>query len=144
FEDSPIFVSGHDGINTYRIPSIIATSNGTILVFCEGRRDSYVDGTATNLVLKRSLGNSVASIPAHGSKTAGSPTRGEKMIWQPMQVLLATKAGEAYRSEEHTSELQSLTNLVCRLPLEKKNNSHTTRSPSMRVHQAWGALGSSR
>src|SRR5262249_61273716 len=28
------------------------------------------------------------------------------------------------RSEEHTSELQSLTNLVCRLLLEKKN-SHT-------------------
>ena len=28
--------------------------------------------------------------------------------------------GEEYRSEEHTSELQSLTNLVCRLLLEKK------------------------
>src|SRR5437016_12337688 len=27
------------------------------------------------------------------------------------------------RSEEHTSELQSLTNLVCRLLLEKKNKS---------------------
>src|SRR5262249_61795186 len=29
-------------------------------------------------------------------------------------------AGEIARSEEHTSELQSLTNLVCRLLLEKK------------------------
>src|SRR5437016_7595491 len=29
----------------------------------------------------------------------------------------------AYRSEEHTSELQSLTNLVCRLLLEKKKKS---------------------
>src|SRR5262249_61826267 len=29
------------------------------------------------------------------------------------------------RSEEHTSELQSLTNLVCRLLLEKKNNAIT-------------------
>src|SRR5262249_62134775 len=28
------------------------------------------------------------------------------------------------RSEEHTSELQSLTNLVCRLLLEKKKNEH--------------------
>src|SRR5438093_4985120 len=28
---------------------------------------------------------------------------------------------EQVRSEEHTSELQSLTNLVCRLLLEKKN-----------------------
>src|SRR5437016_10211652 len=29
---------------------------------------------------------------------------------------------ESKRSEEHTSELQSLTNLVCRLLLEKKKN----------------------
>src|SRR5262249_62399033 len=29
---------------------------------------------------------------------------------------------EGRRSEEHTSELQSLTNLVCRLLLEKKKN----------------------
>src|SRR5258706_8779696 len=29
---------------------------------------------------------------------------------------------DALRSEEHTSELQSLTNLVCRLLLEKKKN----------------------
>src|SRR5437899_9849140 len=28
------------------------------------------------------------------------------------------------RSEEHTSELQSLRHLVCRLLLEKKNNNH--------------------
>src|SRR5437016_6810656 len=28
--------------------------------------------------------------------------------------------GSSWRSEEHTSELQSLTNLVCRLLLEKK------------------------
>ena len=30
------------------------------------------------------------------------------------------------RSEEHTSELQSRTNLVCRLLLEKKKTTHTT------------------
>src|SRR5438093_10222037 len=30
------------------------------------------------------------------------------------------------RSEEHTSELQSLTNLVCRLLLEKKNHNSAT------------------
>src|SRR2546430_10922413 len=31
----------------------------------------------------------------------------------------------APRSEEHTSELQSQSNLVCRLLLEKKNNAQT-------------------
>src|SRR5258706_11070846 len=37
----------------------------------------------------------------------------------------------AHRSEEHTSELQSLTNLVCRLLLEKKkkNQIDTTLGP---------------
>src|ERR1019366_10436163 len=34
------------------------------------------------------------------------------------------------RSEEHTSELQSLTNLVCRLLLEKKNQKTTGRTAS--------------
>src|SRR5260370_13817126 len=32
-----------------------------------------------------------------------------------------------YRSEEHTSELQSHLNLVCRLLLEKKKPHHTTQ-----------------
>src|SRR2546430_11950678 len=34
------------------------------------------------------------------------------------------------RSEEHTSELQSQSNLVCRLLLEKKNQFMHTTSPS--------------
>src|SRR5438093_266188 len=39
-----------------------------------------------------------------------------------------TRAFVVDRSEEHTSELQSLTNLVCRLLLEKKKN-HTHHPP---------------
>src|SRR2546430_5730155 len=35
----------------------------------------------------------------------------------------------AARSEEHTSELQSQSNLVCRLLLEKKKKSEITQSP---------------
>src|SRR5437899_6288730 len=37
-------------------------------------------------------------------------------------------AGRAARSEEHTSELQSLRHLVCRLLLEKKKTPATARS----------------
>src|SRR2546430_6123498 len=36
--------------------------------------------------------------------------------------VLEDRRGLADRSEEHTSELQSQSNLVCRLPLEKKNS----------------------
>src|SRR5687767_15392618 len=35
------------------------------------------------------------------------------------------------RSEEHTSELQSLAYLVCRLLLEKKKNTPTSKEPSL-------------
>src|SRR6266404_10009229 len=38
-------------------------------------------------------------------------------------------AGPAARSEEHTSELQSLAYLVCRLLLEKKTNEIATLPP---------------
>src|SRR5258706_10901497 len=37
-----------------------------------------------------------------------------------------------FRSEEHTSELQSLTNLVCRLLLEKKKKKKSYATPSAR------------
>src|SRR5258706_9370329 len=40
------------------------------------------------------------------------------------------------RSEEHTSELQSLTNLVCRLLLEKKKNSNVFAGTTSRPHTA--------
>src|SRR5262249_61303959 len=44
--------------------------------------------------------------------------------WRPFGMRVAswthTSDSVAMRSEEHTSELQSLTNLVCRLLLEKK------------------------
>src|SRR5258706_10427811 len=41
---------------------------------------------------------------------------------------LETIVNRALRSEEHTSELQSLTNLVCRLLLEKKKKYNTAHS----------------
>src|SRR5256885_11885484 len=40
----------------------------------------------------------------------------------PERIVLGFQGGERLRSEEHTSELQSPCNLVCRLLLEKKNH----------------------
>src|SRR5260370_30897058 len=37
------------------------------------------------------------------------------------------------RSEEHTSELQSHLNLVCRLLLEKKKNTHSYKQPDTKL-----------
>src|SRR5262249_57855139 len=49
-------------------------------------------------------------------RLAGGYTKGESKTGPP------PVPNEWRRSEEHTSELQSLTNLVCRLLLEKKNS----------------------
>src|SRR2546430_3548444 len=38
------------------------------------------------------------------------------------------------RSEEHTSELQSQSNLVCRLLLEKKKKTRSIPKPAIRLH----------
>src|SRR5256885_4723689 len=49
------------------------------------------------------------------------------------------------RSEEHTSELQSPCNLVCRLLLEKKKNTHTatmTRPTRLSTHTPLAILSS--
>src|SRR2546430_11280707 len=40
---------------------------------------------------------------------------------------------ETIRSEEHTSELQSQSNLVCRLLLEKKKKTHSTQQNATHV-----------
>src|SRR5437773_8476956 len=45
-----------------------------------------------------------------------------------------TYEGDRFRSEEHTSELQSHHDLVCRLLLEKKKAPNTNRLPSTSQH----------
>src|SRR5690606_42013432 len=43
-------------------------------------------------------------------------------VWKDLTENVNTMASNLTRSEEHTSELQSRENLVCRLLLEKKKN----------------------
>src|SRR5256886_2996538 len=56
------------------------------------------------------------------------------LLGYPLAYYLSFGAGARkdflYRSEEHTSELQSQSNLVCRLLLEKKKNSLLHHDPS--------------
>src|SRR5256885_6671202 len=50
-----------------------------------------------------------------------------KSLIAAYKTLGGSFTGTLHRSEEHTSELQSPCNLVCRLLLEKKNNIVLTR-----------------
>src|SRR5438093_4353073 len=61
------------------------------------------------------LFRSLPRVASVEGRLAGEPTR-----WAPDRTRLVIDAERADRSEEHTSELQSLTKLVCRLLLEKK------------------------
>src|SRR2546430_7170100 len=64
---------------------------------------------------------SLAEIPA------GDPAvpRLELAEWAQRYGLVAGITTRPLRSEEHTSELQSQSNLVCRLLLEKKKKAHS-------------------
>src|SRR5690554_7642326 len=50
------------------------------------------------------------------------PEEVETSVSEKIEDALSNLEGIDYRSEEHTSELQSRPHLVCRLLLEKKNN----------------------
>ncbi|HBG28242.1 MAG: hypothetical protein A2Y10_12835 [Planctomycetes bacterium GWF2_41_51] len=49
-----IFIGGNDGYHTYRIPAILTTAKGTVLAFCEGRKNHGGDAGDIDLLLKRS------------------------------------------------------------------------------------------
>ncbi|MBW8036633.1 MAG: exo-alpha-sialidase [Planctomycetes bacterium] len=49
-----LFTSGDASYHTYRVPAIATTKNGTILVFCEGRKNSASDTGDIDILLRRS------------------------------------------------------------------------------------------
>lgn len=54
FKEQKIFTGGKDGYHTYRIPAMVVTNAGTILAFCEGRKETRKDYGNIDLILKRS------------------------------------------------------------------------------------------
>src|SRR5256885_6105932 len=66
--------------------------------------------------LFRSLGDPADRLPAHARRPA-QPRAARLRARRQLQLVSVQR-----RSEEHTSELQSPCNLVCRLLLEKKKN----------------------
>src|SRR5699024_11837947 len=72
-------------------------------------------------VLARLLGQMTDDIVDvdFGERTHGVPS------FQSFVMLESSSSHWEWRSEEHTSELQSRFDLVCRLLLEKKNNIHS-------------------
>jgi sialidase-1 len=53
-QQEAVFVARQGGYHTYRIPSLIVTRAGTLLAFCEGRKNSASDTGDIDLLLRRS------------------------------------------------------------------------------------------
>jgi sialidase-1 len=73
-----VFVSGTDGYHTYRIPTIVVTTNATVLAFCEGRKNARSDTGKIDLLLKRSVdgGKSWSAqqiVRSDGDNVCGNP-----------------------------------------------------------------------
>jgi len=49
-----VFTRGADGYHTYRIPTMVVTDKGTVLLFCEGRKKSRRDSGDVDQIMKRS------------------------------------------------------------------------------------------
>ena len=53
-DDATVFREGEEGYASFRIPVIIRTAGGTLLAFCEGRKQGRKDSGDIDLVMKRS------------------------------------------------------------------------------------------
>src|SRR5256886_960626 len=95
-------------------------SNGKagVIGYCSGGRQSFL--AAASLPLD-------AAVDCYGAFVVGTPPEGMPLKVGPIVHL---------RSEEHTSELQSQSNLVCRLLLEKKKLLSSRRACRARARRS--------
>src|SRR2546427_8737588 len=75
------------------------------------------------------------SVVVRAGRRRSTPRGGRRGRFVRYHRNLATHSFRAPRSEEHTSELQSQSNLVCRLLLEKKKKKRITRVQRIRQCQ---------
>lgn len=73
-----VFEGGRGGHHTYRIPALAVTTSGTVLAFCEGRKNGAGDAGDIDLVLRRSTdGGAIWSgqevVWDDGANTCGNP-----------------------------------------------------------------------
>src|SRR5688572_31284940 len=73
----------------------------------------------------------IAAVPLSDRRRSNAvsvePPRARAAAYRPSADESETMGKRLLRSEEHTSELQSQSNLVCRLLLEKKKNTHSKK-----------------
>ncbi|MGV2339419.1 MAG UNVERIFIED_CONTAM: glycoside hydrolase [Planctomycetaceae bacterium] len=65
-----LFRAGDQGIALYRIPGIVVTAKGTVLAYCEARRNSRSDWGEIEVHLRRSTDGGVSWSPAQAHRSS--------------------------------------------------------------------------
>lgn len=76
--EQTLWVKGANGYDTYRIPAIVTTKDGSLLAFCEGRKNAISDTGNIDVVMRRSSDGGVTwgvqqVVWDDGSNTCGNP-----------------------------------------------------------------------
>jgi sialidase-1 len=106
-----VYRAGEGGYHTYRIPALIVTAKGTLLVFAEGRRDSAGDSGAIDVVLRRSFDggrtwSSMQTVAPGGGDTIGNPTPVVERKSRAVLLLLTRNPGRATEAQISRGEGQ--------------------------------------
>lgn len=102
--ETDVFVSGADGYNTYRIPSIITTKKGVLLAFSEGRKSGRSDAGNIDLVMRRSQDAGKTWSKMHvlwddGNNTCGNPCPVVDQSTGTIWLLLTWNLGSDHEKE---------------------------------------------
>ena len=108
FRETEVFTSGTLGYHTFRIPALAVAADGSILAFCEGRRDGRHDFNANYLVLRRSTDNGVTwgdmqLLTGNDETTHNNPTvvvdRDTGTVW--LTYCVGAYYAHVMRSDDH-------------------------------------------
>ncbi len=102
-----LFVAGSQGVALYRIPGIVVTTQGTVLAYCEARRDGRGDWGEIEVHLRRSTDGGLTWQPqqkiAHqAARIEGNPTKAkggerEQTVNNPVAIV-----------DQHTGNIEFL------------------------------------
>ncbi|MBP7933803.1 MAG: exo-alpha-sialidase [Phycisphaerae bacterium] len=103
-QQSDPFVSGREDYDTFRIPSLLVTKKGTLLAFCEGRKNSSADHGDIDVVLKRSTDqgkkwSDLQVVADDGANTVGNPCPVVDQSTGTIWLLLTHNLGEDKESQ---------------------------------------------
>ncbi|MCC2687036.1 MAG: BNR/Asp-box repeat protein, partial [Paenibacillaceae bacterium] len=88
----------------FRIPSLLVTRTGTILAFCEGRRNGQGDAGEIQIVMRRSSDGGVTwgplqVIAADGTNTIGNPCPVQDRVTGTIWLLLCRNAEDGHEKD---------------------------------------------